>query len=725
MWTSQRLAGGGRHISLMLRCEPQASLEAREVVHPAPSGASFEAVPTMSEPHLRMRGIVCDTARPRKFGRAQLISLALSFFLAALASAPAAAAEVIERFASNVRIAADGTLHVAETIRVRAEGDRIRRGIFRDFPLTFEDTDGRVREVGFRLVDFTRDGRPEPHFTERHGEYLRIYAGDEDVLLDLGIHTYVLTYETERQLRWFDGGPELNWNVTGNAWDFPILSATVRVALPGNAAPTRWTAYTGFFGARGSDWRGAVGGDGVLAVETTRTLGPREGLTIVAALPAGLVEPPDAVANARYFLLDYRAWIIGGLGLLTVLAYYLFAWSAVGRDPKGGTIIPLFHPPEGVSPALASYIRKWGFGANAWRAFTAAALSLAVRGLLIFDDETKGTLTLDRTEAAADLTTLPANERTLLQWVEGKGGRGEISSANGKAVAAIVSAFKKSVEEGGGRYFRRNLGWFFVGVALSAATALAIIVFGGLSDEDIGILMGLLIVGIFFGAFVGPIVSSIFASPTAGQLLSAAFSVLVFLYILFQMAATFLGGAMSEMGAMLSSLPGALGDHSFIFALVLVLPMLNGLFFYLMRAPTAEGRPVMDALEGLRLYMETAESGRLNIADAPDLTTQHFEALLPYAVALDVEKPWADAFAAALARAHPGDDDPMSHYHSRWNRGRAWSSDSFGRNIASSVAGATGALAASMPRSSSGSSGFSGGGGSGRGGGGGGGGGGW
>jgi hypothetical protein len=643
-----------------------------------------------------------------------------------LASAPGAASaeEAIERFASDVRVAADGTLHVKETIRVRAEGERIRRGIFRDFPLTFEDTEGRVRAVGFRLADVTRDGSLEPHFTERHGEYLRIYAGDEDVLLAPGRHTYVLTYETERQLRWFDGAPELNWNVTGNAWDFPILSAQVRLTLPDGASPTRWTAYTGAFGARGSDWRGAIGQDGVLAVETTRTLRPREGFTIVAALPAALVEPPGALANARYFLLDYRAWIIGGLGLLAVLAYYLFAWNAVGRDPKGGTIIPLFHPPEGVSPALANYIRNWGLGANAGRAFTAAALSLGVRGLLVFDDEAKGTLTLDRTEASADPATLPPGERTLLHWVEGKGGRGEISRANGEAVAALMSAFKKSVTtEGGGRYFRRNLGWFFVGVAISAATALAIVVFGGLSDEDIGILMGLLFVGIFFGAFVGPIVSSVVASPTRRQLVSAAVSLLVLLTILFQTAASFLGDALSDMGALLSSLPDALGDHSFIFALVLVLPMLNGLFFYLMRAPTAEGRPVMDALEGLRLYMQTAESGRLNIADAPDLTTSHFEALLPYAVALDVERPWADAFAAALARAHPDDADPMRHYHSRWNRGRAWSSDGFGRGLAASVAGASGALAASMPRSSSGSSGFSGGGGSGRGGGGGGGGG--
>jgi uncharacterized membrane protein len=132
----------------------------------------------------------------------------------------------------------------------------------------------------------------------------------------------------------------------------------------------------------------------------------------------------------------------------------------------------------------------------------------------------------------------------------------------------------------------------------------------------------------------------------------------------------------------------------------------------------------MDKLAGLRLYLDTAESGRLNIAEAPEITTERFEMLLPYAVALDVEKPWANAFAASLARAYPNDPDPMHHYHPRWSRGHSWSGTNFGRSIASTVAGATGALASAMPRSSSSSSGFSGGGGSG-GGGGGGGGGGW
>ena len=119
--------------------------------------------------------------------------------------------------------------------------------------------------------------------------------------------------------------------------------------------------------------------------------------------------------------------------------------------------------------------------------------------------------------------------------------------------------------------------------------------------------------------------------------------------------------------------------------------------------------------------METAEKDRLNM-QAPEITAQRFEALLPYAVALDVEKPWSEAFAAALQRAHPGDADPGSHYSPNWRTGSNWSGSSFGNSVSSTVSSASAALAASVPSSSS--SGFGGGGGSG-GGGGGGGGGGW
>jgi uncharacterized membrane protein YgcG len=651
--------------------------------------------------------------------------------VAGIGTLSAHAQEVIHNYDQIVRVARDGTLTVTEAIRVRAEGASIKRGIYRDFPLTFTDATGGLREVTFSLIDVTRDGAPEPHFTKREGDAIRIYAGEEDVFIPTGDHTYVITYETGRQIRWFDGAPELYWNVTGNFWSFPITAASVRVELPDGARPERWTAYTGQLGAQGKDWRGDIDSEGTLTVKTTRPLGPGEGLTIVVAIPPGAVEPPSEADELWYAILDYRGWILGFLGFALILGYYAWAWHGVGRDPKGGVIIPLFHPPKGISPALANYIRKWGFGRERWRAFTAAALSLAVKGHLLFDDADE-TLTLKTAggEPAGGPAALPPGERAILNWVKGQGGTAIIDRKNGTAVAKIGTDFTKSIEgENRSRFFRHNLGYFIGGLVLTALVGAVILGFGGLRDPDIGILVATAIFGVAIGAFVIPMIRAVLGITGIGSALRVALPLIVFLAIAGFMVSQFLRAVVDQAGGvtpMVQSMFGAIlaliAAHPLPVALVLGFAGVNGLFLYLLRAPTDLGRKVMDQLEGLRLYLDTAESARLNL-QAPEITAEKFEELLPYAVALDVEKPWSEAFAAALSRAHPDDADPTAQYHPRWRTGGAWSGAGFGSAVTSTVAGMSAALASSVPVSS-GSSGFSGGGGSG-GGGGGGGGGGW
>lgn len=217
------------------------------------------------------------------------------------------AAEVIHSFDSTVRVAKDGELTVTEAIRVQAEGREIRHGIYRDFPLTFKDPDGRVREVDFKLLGVERDGRPERYSTTRQHGVIRIYAGSKDVDVPRGEHTYVFRYRTGRQIRWFDGRPELNWNVTGNFWNFPILAVNYNLELADGARPVRWTAYTGRLGARGIDWRATTDTSGSLMVRTTRRLAPGEGLTVVAELPSSAIDPPSEAQLLWYRLYDNRA----------------------------------------------------------------------------------------------------------------------------------------------------------------------------------------------------------------------------------------------------------------------------------------------------------------------------------------------------------------------------------------------------------------------------------
>ena len=52
---------------------------------------------------------------------------------------------------------------VIETIAVRAEGRNIRRGIYRDFPTTYEDRLGNRIRVSFDVLEVRRnDACPNP-----------------------------------------------------------------------------------------------------------------------------------------------------------------------------------------------------------------------------------------------------------------------------------------------------------------------------------------------------------------------------------------------------------------------------------------------------------------------------------------------------------------------------------------------------------------------------------
>ncbi len=645
------------------------------------------------------------------------------------AVSPVRAAEVIERYDAAITVLANGKLDVTETIRVRAEGDRIKRGIYRDFPLIFRDAEDRERQVTFKLIDVLRDRKSEPHFTKRNFEGIRIYAGEENTFLPSGTYTYQFRYQTGRQLRFLPDHTELNWNVTGNEWDFPILKVTAVIRLPNDQTPVRWTAYTGRAGERGENYFGATRSSGGLGVSTNAPLKPGEGLTIVAELPAGLIPPPSQKQRLRWALMDNRRFILGGIGLAGLLAFYLSLWNAVGRDPPKGTIIPLFHPPNKLSPALTGYINDWGWRGG-WQNFTAAMISLAVKGHLVFDSSGDDPV-LQRVndpqgrDHAGDRDGLPPGEQVILNWVDRKGGTVTIDKSGGASLATTFSSFKSRIEkECRGRFFRRNLGYFIAGLVITAITVIIVLVFGNLRETEIGLfIMTIVAFGIVGMFIVMPLVRFVFGGRGVRSIVGIGIKAVMLVII----GSGFIGPLFAGRAALPDDFGAGIGSFlaSNAFPLILVggFATLNGLFFYLLRAPTAAGRTYMDRIEGLEMYLRTAESARMNMAEAPDFSAEHFERLLPYAIALGAEKPWSDAFASAFARAHPG-EDAAHNYRPRWHGGHGFAGGDFGRSMSGAMSAAQSSFSSSMPAPKSSSSGFSGGGGSG-GGGGGGGGGGW
>ncbi len=559
---------------------------------------------------------------------------AFAWLVLLFAAATAFAQERIVDFASGIVIHADGALTVTETIAVQAEGQSIRRGILRDFPTEYRDRAGNKVRVPFDVVDVRRNGTAENFATESLDNGVRIRIGHKEVMLPRGRHVYTITYRTARQLGFFDTHDELYWNVTGNGWTFAIDRARARVTLPRAvpAAQLKAEGYTGPQGARGTAYTAQVF-DGGGEFETTRRLGPREGLTIVLSFPKGVVSAPSALARTRWFLRDNVGAGVALGGLLLVCGFLYRRWDKIGRDPKPGPIFPRYEPPERFSPAAARFVDRMRADS---RCFAAALLGLGARGYLKIDQH-KDDFTLTRT--GRDVAFGPGEQDMVGRLFAGSR-EVTIEKKYDASVHAAQKVLNGALErEYAGVLFRRNR------VPLVLAMAAAVATVGG------------------------------------AIALEAALSVVI-------------GTAVLLAGALLAAA-------------------------YLLPAYSVQGRRLKDELEGLRLYLGVAEGDNLAKLQTPRLTPEEFARQLPYALALNVEKTWADRFATLLGTAAVA--QAVSGYYS----GTDFNVDSVSSISALSdgldAMGSTVSAAATAPGSSSGS----GGGGSSGGGGGGGGGSGW
>ena len=604
--------------------------------------------------------------------------------------------ERILSFDSHIDIMARGDVVVSETIRVVAAGKKIRRGIYRDFPTRYRNSLGSQVTVRFEVLEVLRDNRPEAYHTEQQSNGTRVYMGNKDVFLQPGEYTYTFVYRTDRQIGFFEKFDELYWNVTGNGWDFVIEKARAVVQLPPGAEVVQYAAYTGPVGAVGQDYAiDETAGD--IGFATTRALAPREGLTIAVAWPKGVVTEPDTAEKFGYLLGDNRGMAVALCGLIVLLGYYAAAWWKVGRDPIGAAIIPRYVPPEGISPAGMRYVQKMGFDK---KALAVAVVSMAVKGFLTIAEDGDGDYSLEITGSHS--SSLSPGEAKVARHLFPPGRRSiTLKKTSHSRVGAAVKALRTSLNgEYEKAYFLRNTRYFIPGIAISMLTL------GGLvltaSVAPVAIFMMVWLSGWSAGVYVlGTTVIAAWRS----RKVAGAMAITLF-------ALPFVGGEIFGIGLLAS----AIGLPSLVLFLGIVAT--NIVFYHLLKAPTLAGRRLMDEIEGLKLYMRVAEKERLNLLNPPDRSPEHFEALLPCAMALDVENDWNEQFADVLARAAV---DPASgrHHTPSWYNGRTPFSG-LAASLGGSFAGAVSA-SSSAPGSSSGS----GGGGSSGGGGGGGGGGGW
>lgn len=630
----------------------------------------------------------------------------LAMLLAGICTSAQAQTERILDFHSDITIADDAAMQVTETIRVHAEGDQIRHGIYRDFPTDYRDGTGNRVHVDFEPMALTRDGSGEPFHTEQKGNGVRVYFGDANTLLESGDYTYAFDYRTTRQLGFFADHDELYWNVTGNGWAFPIAAASAAITLPDDIATDRIKVegYTGPQGSKARNYTATVEAPSHATIQTTTELPPENGLTVVVSFPKGIVASPTDAQRAHWFLRDNAGVLVGGIGLLLLLGYYYLAWLKVGRDPRAGVIFPQYVAPEGVTPGAMRHVERMRYDN---RCVAADIVDLAVRGTLTIH-QTGKEYSLHR--ASSGRATLLPVESALLHDL--LGGKSELALQQtehvriGKALQNHRSALKGNDI---GRYFHTNTRQVVIGVILSVITLVASVLVGGSGGQ----LAGAAFMLVWLSGWSVGVWFLVRGAITAWRSASGGFGYAGAIFIsLF--ALPFLIGEVVGLGAF-----AAIAGLAYTIVAV-ALVVTNLAFFQWMKAPTVDGRKLLDQIAGLRLYLGVAERDELARQQAPAMTVDEFQHFLPYALALGVEKTWGDRFAEALGPAAVAAAAGAMAWYQGGGMNNIANIGNFSSGLGSSLSGAI-SSSSTAPGSSSGSSG----GGSSGGGGGGGGGGGW
>ena len=357
-------------------------------------------------------------------------------------------------YESDILVRRDGWIEVTETITVRAEGAKIRRGIYRDYPTRYEDRFGNDVEVRYEPRSVLRDGRTEDFHSEQRANGVRTWFGSADRLLSPGEYTYIYRYDAGRMLGFFDEYDELYWNVTGLGWEFAIdrASATVRFELEVPADSLSVLAYTGASGAKDQAYTASTG-DSRARVDTTAPLAPGEGLTIAVSWPKGYVARPGAMQRAGWLLVDNANLLLALAGLLAILGWYIPIWRRHGRDPEKGLIVTRYEPPEGFSPASLRFIEHMGYDN---KAMTAAIVSLAVKGYLRIEKTGKDHV-LRKADAASDAPPLAAGEHALLEGLFQKSNQIKLTNTNHEVLGRARAKHRASLKRDyANRYFRTN-----------------------------------------------------------------------------------------------------------------------------------------------------------------------------------------------------------------------------------------------------------------------------
>lgn len=314
--------------------------------------------------------------------------------------------------------------------------------------------------------------------------------------------------------------------------------------------------------------------------------------------------------------------LVGILGLAILLTYYVLVWLKVGRDLHRGVTVPLYNPPEDMSPAEMRFIRIMGYDR--------LCLTVSILQLKILK-----AINIQKIGKTISLSLTGKNEESLSS-IDCKIKNHIFASGVSVLLGQIdQTGVKKIIEEGvlekyGSGFFKTNRSYSMKGFAMILIIFIITAAFNG-DDRMLSIFVivfleiwGIVLMLLFFGMIEAwKMVYYGFESRT-GSIIGAVLITL--------MEVAFFAPVLFFVNQLLKS--GA-------WVIVLQIPFavcIYFIFYELLKTRTEAGWKIMIQLEGFRMFLRATEEARLKLLASEGVERLDFDTYLPYALAFGIYK---------------------------------------------------------------------------------------
>jgi len=476
-----------------------------------------------------------------------------------------------------------------------------------------------------------RNGEPEKYETVKSSGEIAYKIGSEDKYVDSGVSKYEFNYTMYNALFEKDGIYQVYFNPIGQFWKVPIESGDVIISFENNQPIEeneiqQLKVFTGKYGETGENYT-IVQKSGIIKIKTNEVLEPLNGMTFRLNLKTDKISPTwlDKL-KVLYYAVPLVA--VGSVVILVLFIYGFVTWLLFRPVSLRKAIVPEFNIPKDISAMYAGYIKGVK---NPKEILTIGMLSLLSKGYVTAEDKegngknvkyrlvanTEGNPELS-TEEATLLNALSDDEENIFKKDKSyfsyqknrKSGfedEKNLYEASQNIMSMLESKYKSGAYETNDKFSYP----FILGMVLVITVGM---INRGTNSRANGLFDDITFIAFNF-------------------LISCGIAAVIYIFIdnLFSERKIFPAVLKGGIAIFLLIKTGIIG------VIIGIIPAMYIIYSKLMKKYTEKSLRQEEHLDGMKMYIKTAEANQIMKFNDVDELVEYFKGILPYAVALGVK----------------------------------------------------------------------------------------